>query len=70
MSSNERKDVLVENELNELSKKVEAISAKDYSFLLGRLSYTGNDRFENMFAYQTTFKIIKYEYSRTEHITN
>ena len=34
------------------------------------LSYTGNDRFENMFAYQTTFKIIKYEYSRTEHITN
>ena len=51
-------------------KKVEAISAKDYSSLLGRLSYTGNDRFENMFAYQTTFKIIKYEYSRTEPITN
>ena len=70
INSNKRKHVLVGNELNELTKMVEAILAKDYSFLLGRLAFTGNDRFENMFVYQTTFKTIKYKYTRTEYINS
>ena len=40
ITSNQTKHVLVENELNELSEKVKAISTKDYSFLLGRMYIT------------------------------
>ena len=36
-------------------EKVKAISIKDYSFLLGRMFYTSNDGFQNMFVYQPAY---------------
>ena len=66
INSNKTKHVLVRNKLNELSKKVKAISTKiivfivfiDYSFFfLGRICFTSDDGSQNMSAYQPTFSM-------------
>ena len=51
VTSNKTKHVLIENELNELSEKLKLLSAKDYSFLLGRIYFTSDDGSQNMFVY-------------------
>ena len=56
------------NELNELSKKVKAISTKDYSFFLGRISCRNYYELQNTFVYQLGFRVIKYYNTRTGYI--
>ena len=51
INSNKTKHVLVQNELNELSKKVKLLLTKDYSFFLGRIYFTSDDGLQNMFVY-------------------
>ena len=63
---NKAKHVLVENELNKLSEKFKATSSKDHSILLGRMYFTSDDVFQNIFAYQPTFNTIKYKNTNTE----
>lgn len=41
VASNKAKYVVVENELDELSKKVKLLSTKGYNFLLGSTHFTG-----------------------------
>ena len=63
------KHVLVENELNELPKKVKAILTKDYSFFLGKIYFTSNDGLQNMFVYQPTFNVLELKKDKgTEYI--
>ena len=40
--------ILVENELNELLEKDKLSSTKDYSFVLVRIYFTGNEGFQNV----------------------
>ena len=47
--------------LNEISKKVKLLSSKRHSFLLGRMYFTSDDGFQNIFVYQPTFNTIKYK---------
>ena len=54
--------------MNDLKKKVEAISKKDYCFFLGRIYFTRDDGSQNMFAYQATLSAIKYHNTRTEYV--
>ena len=68
VTSNKTKHVLVENELNELSKKVKLLSSKDYSFLLGRIYFTSDDRFQNVFVDEPTFTMIKYKNTSAEYV--
>ena len=70
VTSNKTKHVLVvENELNELSEKVKLLSAKDYSFFLGRIYFTSNNVSQNMFVYQPTFNVLELKNDRgTEYI--
>ena len=56
--------------LNELSKTIKLLSSKDYGILLGRLYFTSDDGFQNMFFYQTTFNMIKYKNSSAEYVIN
>ena len=56
------------NELNELSKKVKAISTKDYRFFLGRISCRNYYELQKMFVYQLGFRVIKYYNTRTGYI--
>ena len=53
--------LLVENELNEISKKVKPLSTNDYSFLLSRMYFTSDDGFQYMFVYQPTISTLKYK---------
>ena len=59
VTSNKTKHWLVENELNELSEKVKLLSTKGYRFLLGRMFFTRDGGFQNMFVYQPTFHKIE-----------
>ena len=54
--------------LNELSKTIKLLSSNDYGVLLGRLYFTSDDGFQNMFFYQPTFNIIKYKNSSAEYV--
>ena len=54
--------------LNELSEKVKLLSSKDYSFLLGKIYFTSDDGFQNMFIYQPTFYPIKYKNTSIEYV--
>ena len=69
INSNKTK-VLVENELNELTKKVKLLSTKDYSFFQGRIYVTSNDGLQNMLVYQPSYNVIKYLNTSTKYITN
>ena len=44
------------------------LSSKDYSFILGRIYFTSNDGFQNMFVYQPIFNTLKYKNMSTEYI--
>ena len=44
------------------------MSTKDYSFFLGRINFTSDDRSQHMFIYQRTYKMIKYLNTNTESI--
>ena len=57
--------VLVENELNELTKKL--LSTKGCSFFLGGIYFASADELQNMFVYQPTFSTIKYHNTRIEY---
>ena len=59
VTSNKTKYVFDENELNELSKKAEAISTKYYSFFLGRMYFTSDDGSQNKFVYQPTLNVLE-----------
>ena len=61
LTSNKAKHLLVENKFNELSEVGKILTTKDYSFLLGRMYFTSDDVFQNMFVYQPTFNTIKYK---------
>ena len=60
--------MLVENELNELSEKVKLLSSKDYSFLLGRIYFTSDGRFQKVFVDEPTFTMIKYKNMSAEYV--
>ena len=47
-------------------EKFKAISTKYYSSLLGRMYFTRDDGFQNMFVYQPTFNTLKYKNTSTE----
>ena len=51
-------------------KKVKLLPTKNYSFFLGRIYFISDDRLQNLFAYQTTFNVIKYLNASTEYITS
>ena len=57
--------MLVENELNELTKKL--LSTKGCSFFLGGIYFASADELQNMFFYQPTFSTIKYHNTRIEY---
>ena len=59
VTSNKAKHVLVENELNELSKKVKLLSTKDYSSFLSRIYFASNDGSQNKFVYQPTLDTLE-----------
>ena len=58
-TSNKTKNVQAENELNELSKEVKLLSAKYYSFLLGRMYFTSDDGSQSMLFYQPTLNMLE-----------
>ena len=49
-------------------KKIRLLSTKVYSFFLGRIYFTSDDRLKNMFIYQATFNVVKYLNTSTEYI--
>ena len=57
-TSGKTKHVLVENELNELSEKFKLLSAKHYTFFIGKVYFTSNDGSQNMFVYQPEFNAL------------
>ena len=59
VTSNKAKHVLVQNELNELSKKVKLLSTKDYSSFLSRIYFASNDGSQNKFVYQPTLDTLE-----------
>ena len=59
VTSNKTKHVLAENELDELSEKVNLLSTKDYSFFVGRLYFTSDDGSQKFFVYQSTFNVLE-----------
>ena len=55
--------------LNELLKKVNLLLTKDYNFFLGRIYFTSNDGYQNMFIYQPTFDMLELRKNKgTENI--
>ena len=43
----------------EIQKKLNSLSTKGHSFLLGRMYFIGDDCFQNMFIYQPTYNWLK-----------
>ena len=66
VTSNKTTHVLAENELDELSEKVNLLSTKDYSFFVGRLYFTSDDGSQKFFVYQPTFNVLE-DKSRQEY---
>ena len=51
ITSNKIKHIEPDKKLTNLTKKVVQISRKGYDFLLGRMSFTGNDGYQNFLVF-------------------
>ena len=53
----------------EVQKKIDSLITKDYNFSLGRIYFTSNDGYQNMFACQPTFNVLELKNDKpTEYI--
>ena len=50
-TSNKTKDVEAENKITDLTNTVVQISEKGYDFLLGRMCFTGNNRYQDFLVF-------------------
>ena len=50
--------------LNEVLKKVKLLLTKDHSFLLGRIYFTRDHGYQNMFVFQPTFNVLELKIDR------